>query len=454
MSGTIDESKGTVADQIGLRIEKPKFFLTYGRLGKGMVSFFSDGTPICTVEEDNLDSLRLKTEETIQDIQLRGRVNLLTVLNPMPSGEGEIFELNYSAYRRVSLYAVYQGFELTLKQQKAANILGVKAAVIQTWVRSGYFETFPYPSTGAKVIYLSSFLSVVPEKYHEESISLARVLRKEMGAQELNRIKNEIGWRDVGERHPIEEKFDPKLRNGTTAAVAPNPVVDETKYKAEIFNKPRGLKLAEQRERTWHHGSWAMMGARSGDLDVINRRLKAPPEARIFNLNGEKVDRFTMQNYLVLVVSSGALLAEVASGAEGMPTMLEVHRWMQDDVNFADAMEDAEKIQAHVFADMGLSAVMDGDKDSANLHRYQHDALLLRAGMQDDRFREKRISEVVDKAQQSKEELIQQAFRLLKAKPDVLATIVKEAPALANKVATEPQEEEEDVFYPEPSDPD
>lgn len=446
-----DRGTGAV-EELGIKVERNRECrLSFGHLGKGMVSFFSNGTPIVAIEDSNIEKLKEATGDEIQKIQMRGRINLLSVLKPM-SEPGETFAIDYGAYKRVQLYSVYHGFEPTLKQQRAANVLGVKQPVVHTMIRSDVFETFPYPSTGARVIFLSSFLRVVPEEYHEEAISLARLLRKEMGLQEINRIKKEIGWKELREWHPIEEQLEEDLRRSSIADVAQVRVEEQTinPRPTNIHERPR-VRLAEARERTWQHGSWAMMDARVSDLEVIDKRLKAHEEDKIFMLNGEPVNRIIIKRYLVLVVSSGALLSEIATGRNGMPTMLEIHRWRQDDVNFAAALDDAEGVQAQVFADTALASVMDGSRETANLNRYQHDALLLRAGMQAERFREKRFAQIETVESKSKEELMQDALRILKSKPELLNTMKSAVSTLEEKkdepvAAPDPEE----TFYPDP----
>lgn len=425
--------------------------LTYRPLGGGLVGFFSNGIPIVAINGTNVDDLAKAIEDEIQNIQLRGRVNLLNVLKPMNDTE-QTLSINYNAYKRVRLYAAYYSFEPYIRQIKISNVLSFPRDHVTRLVNDGkYLESFPYPSTGAPVVFLSSFLRFIPPKYHEQAVEMSRVLRRSMGDQELNRIKDEIGWRNERNFHRIEEEFDPELIKSEINNVVPNASVKlqeqyNKKYEASIMSGPKKIgKLSQLRDRNWHNNSWAMMNSTVEDLEVVNRRINAEPHEKIFNLNGQMVDRKTISNYLLFVVSSGGLLSEVANGQDGMPTMLEVYHWRKTDINFDNALLDAETVQAHVFADTALACVLDGNREDANLNRYQHDALLTRAGMQAERFREKRYSEVVDATPKTKEELLQSAVRLFKSKPEALQNIIKSVPAVEMDKVIQPEPEEE--FY-------
>lgn len=166
----------------------------------------------------------------------------------------------------------------------------------------------------------------------------------------------------------------------------------------------------------------------------LSGNMKALSEARVYhnnqvqaadapkwNLNGKAVDRFKIMEYLIAAVSSGKLLGELCHGNGGFPTLNTVMQWTKLHPDFGSALEIAEEVQAQYFADEALGKIRNADRSEAGLVKVQHDALMKRASLQADKFKEKQIIRTEDITRKTEPELKAQLKALIEQYPELFS---------------------------------
>jgi hypothetical protein len=164
-------------------------------------------------------------------------------------------------------------------------------------------------------------------------------------------------------------------------------------------------------------------------------RLRKSAEADRFKVGEEVLTRFQFMEYLCWCVSEGRTLSKLCTGLNGTPTMIEVNKWRQWHPDFDHDLQIAEKIQATVLADEALDIARDvsADKDEVNRAKFQHKALMDRAALQDEKFRQKQVIQTEDLNKKDEVEIKRQLVMMLQNNPKILDILKnKQQPQIIN----------------------
>jgi hypothetical protein len=349
-------------------------------------------------------------------LALRNMCNITRMMRPFDPGmeliqldTEKVHEIRYMAFLRGRIPYINQG---DLKEL-AQGLWGITSRKIQ----ARELETFP-GSAWFHGISCDAACSVLPVHMHEEIYRLGK-LGGSRGfnkgdvwatAEEKNIVIDDIP------RHPLEsldnvnedEPMIPRPELGNQLPPIPPHKAMNTKQ-AECAYKIDTSKI------------WRSAKGSNG-YSAAFERLAADARDPIYLIADEWVNRFQFMNYIVWQVSEGEmLLKDVCKGRDGMPSMLEVHKWLDLHPDFNRAMRAAERVQAAVFKDKAQEIVMAcSDKDMVPVAKLQSNFFMKVAALQDEKFRDKQVIQTQDLDKRDERDLKRQLLNLLMANPDVI----------------------------------
>lgn len=167
--------------------------------------------------------------------------------------------------------------------------------------------------------------------------------------------------------------------------------------------------------------------------------------ARKWKIRGKEVDRYTMMKWVVEQMAAGQLISDICNGKDGMPSLQTVFAWQNEHPEFKKAVKLAKEIQAQVFADEALQGVRKAEVSEAKLVKVQHDALMKRAALQSDEFKDKQVIQQETKTTSDPKELEQQLLAILRSDPDLANIVKRELGADAIPALAAPEHEQDEA---------
>ena len=268
---------------------------------------------------------------------------------------------------------------------------------------AGLMETFMMVS-GKTVVSLDSALLELPERFHADLKAHAKVMDPRFfRMNDLYALADEsmvvVGGPPM---HPLE--FKPS--QVTVAPANPGLMMSN-----DLPEPPRILDDADAHSKF--------------PIDKIRRmqdRLRKSADADRYVVGETVLTRFQFMEYLCWCVSEGRTLSKLCTGLHGTPTMIEITKWRQWHPDFDHDLQVAEKIQASVLADEALDIARDvmADKDELAKAKFQHKALMERAALQDEKFRQKQVIQTEDLNKKDETEIKRQLVMMLQNNPKIL----------------------------------
>jgi hypothetical protein len=149
-------------------------------------------------------------------------------------------------------------------------------------------------------------------------------------------------------------------------------------------------------------------------------RENADAKEKRYVLDGLKVDRFEVMQFIVAMVSEGMSCVELCK-AEGMPTLLELKHWKRWHKDFDTELRLAEEVRGERYGEQATQVAMDaGGDENAALVKLKHEALKTAAARLNSDFQEKKVIETKDTTEnQTYDQLLERWRILVKQNPDI-----------------------------------
>ena len=379
-------------------------------------AYVSDGRPLL-LEPVLWEDLLPKVESTLLKLALRNYVDVIPLLKPC-AGHAKMLQLGQKFYmEQLRWVAFLRGHLLYLPKPIIKRIVGKRMKDVRVAQEDGTLECFRMNAKFA--VSCESLAQLLPE--HKAEIEQnGKVAGKGFPNDDLWGIAQDHNVIIGGAKdHPLEEnpappkKPPPKPKNN----LPPPPRIPSTWVARRIY--PLNMSPAYISKQDTARA--CKDSATLERLQGVRTRLHNAAEERCYLIDDVPVDRYQFMEYLTWAVSNGELLSDVAKGINGMPSMMEVHKWKTMHPDFARNMEIAEAVQAHVFADKAHAEVMAvSDKDEVPVAKLKSQFFMKRAALQAEKFRDKQVIQTEDLDKKDERDLRRQLAALLMANPELL----------------------------------
>jgi hypothetical protein len=388
------------------------------------ISRTDKGVQVCLGNGYDLFETRLPIDSTDEEVIAKAEHELLSLacrqwFNPIPhmmpfdesaptirlTADG-VYPIRHAAFLRKNIKYLPQPF---IKRLAGS---GKEWRVISKAIKEGGLESFEMV-TKVLVVSLDAALLVLPERSHGDAIANARVVNPR-----FFRIDDLYGIADDAKiviggapSHPLEFKPSQVMTTQTNdKLVLTNDLPDPPMLLEEVSAKAK-FPLA--------------------DINAMQERLRKRAEEDRYVVRNQALTRFQFMEYLCWCVTQGKVLSKICTGMNGTPSMIEIAKWRQWHPDFDHDMQVAEKIQANVFADEALEIARDviPDKEAIAAARFTHKALMERAALQDEKFRQKQVIQTENLNDKNDVEIKRQLVMMLQNNPKVL-DMLKPKPAI------------------------